>query len=41
MKGVLNKNLTDTITEISVDGWLFGDNLPDRIKAAKAFEKNS
>jgi hypothetical protein len=29
MKGALNKNLIDTLTEVSVDGCLFGHNLPD------------
>ncbi|XP_031341843.1 uncharacterized protein LOC116169806 [Photinus pyralis] len=41
LKGALNKDLAATLTEVSVDGWLFGDNLSDRIKAAKALDKTT
>lgn len=41
LKGFLNKELAETLTEASVDGWLFGSNLSERIKAAKALEKTS
>lgn len=37
----LNKNYKDTLTNASVDGWLFGENLTERVKAAKALERSS
>ncbi|KAJ3661752.1 hypothetical protein Zmor_006137 [Zophobas morio] len=39
-KGVLNKETAETLTESTVDGWLFGTDLTERIKAAKALEKS-
>ncbi|CAH0547099.1 unnamed protein product [Brassicogethes aeneus] len=41
IKGGLNKNLGETLLEECVDGWLFGNNLRDRIQAAKALDKTS
>ncbi|KAJ8954121.1 hypothetical protein NQ314_007150, partial [Rhamnusium bicolor] len=41
LKGALNKRLAETLSEISGDGWLFGSNLPERIKAAKALDRTS
>ncbi|KAJ8926660.1 hypothetical protein NQ314_020963 [Rhamnusium bicolor] len=35
----LDKNVRDLLHDASVDGWLFGDNLSERFKAAKAIEK--
>lgn len=37
----LRKDLKDTLTNVSSDGWLFGDKLFDRIKAAKELERSS
>lgn len=37
----LNKTFKETLTDASLDGWLFGDNLGDRMKVAKALEKSS
>ncbi|KAJ8940763.1 hypothetical protein NQ317_011138, partial [Molorchus minor] len=36
----LNKNFKDTLVDTSLDGWLFGDNLGDRVKTAKALERS-
>ena len=36
----LDKSLKDMLENTSLDGWLFGDNLSDRLKAAKAIEKS-
>lgn len=35
----LRKDLKDTLTNVSADGWLFGNNLGERIKASKDIEK--
>lgn len=35
----LRKDLKDTLTNVSADGWLFGKNLGERIKASKDIEK--
>ena len=32
---MLNKETAETLTESTVDGWLFGTDLTERIKAAK------
>ncbi|CAH0548520.1 unnamed protein product [Brassicogethes aeneus] len=37
----LRKELKDTLTNVSSDGWLFGEKLSDRIKAAKELERSS
>ncbi|KAJ8966376.1 hypothetical protein NQ314_003552 [Rhamnusium bicolor] len=36
----LKKDLIGTMNETGVDGWLFGENLGDRIKAARAMERS-
>ncbi|KAJ8964055.1 hypothetical protein NQ314_005196 [Rhamnusium bicolor] len=36
----LDKSLRDMLNNTSLDGWLFGDNLSDRLKTAKAIEKS-
>ncbi|KAJ8927561.1 hypothetical protein NQ314_019956 [Rhamnusium bicolor] len=37
----INRQFKDTLTNVSVDGWLFGENLEDRVQAAKALERSS
>lgn len=37
----LDKGVRDLVQGTSLDGWLFGENLSDRFKAAKALEKSS
>lgn len=41
LRGNLNKTLAETLTESPVSSQIFGDNLDDRIKAAKALEKTT
>lgn len=41
LKGILNKKLAETLSEKSEDGWLFGDNLAERIRAVKALNKTA
>ncbi|XP_063924056.1 uncharacterized protein LOC135138115 isoform X3 [Zophobas morio] len=41
IKATLSPALKDTLSEASVDGWLFGDNLSERIKTAKPLERTS
>ncbi|KAJ8949498.1 hypothetical protein NQ314_008189 [Rhamnusium bicolor] len=36
----LKKDLISTIDETGVDGWLFGENLADRVKAAQTIERS-
>lgn len=36
----LNKELKDTLSNAPIDGWLFGDNLDDRVKATKNIERS-
>ncbi|KAJ8942695.1 hypothetical protein NQ314_010019 [Rhamnusium bicolor] len=36
----LNKKLKETLTDTSLDGWLFGDKLDERVKVAKAIEQS-
>ncbi|KAJ8980493.1 hypothetical protein NQ317_000609 [Molorchus minor] len=35
----INKTFKSTLTEVSVDGWLFGENLGERMKTTKALDK--
>ncbi|CAH1981695.1 unnamed protein product [Acanthoscelides obtectus] len=37
----VDKQLRGTLSNVSVDGWLFGQNLGDRVKAAREMEKLS
>ncbi|KAJ8967708.1 hypothetical protein NQ314_002654 [Rhamnusium bicolor] len=37
----IDKNFRATLTDVSVDGWLFGSNLGERVKAARDLEKLS
>ncbi|EFA13647.2 hypothetical protein TcasGA2_TC015885 [Tribolium castaneum] len=37
----INKTFKSTLTETPVDGWLFGDNLSERMKMTRALEKTS
>ncbi|XP_064212474.1 uncharacterized protein LOC135265979 [Tribolium castaneum] len=37
----INKTFKSTLTETPVDGWLFGDNLSERMKTTRALEKTS
>lgn len=37
----VNKNFKSTLSEVSVDGWLFGDNLSERMRTTKALDKTS
>ncbi|KAJ8976062.1 hypothetical protein NQ317_002537 [Molorchus minor] len=41
LRGNLNKTLAETLTELPVSSQIFGDNLDDRIKAAKALDKTA
>lgn len=40
-KGYLNNQLAETLSETSSDGWLFGENLTDRIQSAKALDRTA
>lgn len=37
----LKKELKETLTNVQVDGWLFGDNLGERVKASKEIERSA
>lgn len=37
----IKKDLKDTLTQVPVDDWLFGDKLGDRVRATKDLEKSS
>lgn len=37
----VNRQFRDTLNSVPVDGWLFGEDLEDRMKEAKALEKSS
>lgn len=37
----LNKSLKETLNNVPVDGWLFGENLEERVKASKSIARSS